>query len=107
LINPLHHHGCRCTTTIANSGNTILAGLELMKQRGQNARPGTAEGMAQGDSTTKRVHISILETEDLRTLELGNRRRLITHLFIRLNDSRKRFIELPHRNILLADACSL
>ncbi len=46
-LNPLHHHRRRCSPTITNSGNTVLARLELMQQRRQDPRAGAAERVAE------------------------------------------------------------
>lgn len=65
LVQSLNHNGCCSSTTITNSSYTILSGLKLVKQSGQNTRTGAAERVAERNSSTERVDAGTLQTENL------------------------------------------
>lgn len=66
LVQLLYNHGTSSTAAVANSGDTILTGLQLMKQCDQNARARATQSMSNGDGTSKKVDLGVLQAENLR-----------------------------------------
>lgn len=64
-LNPLYHNGSSCPSTVANSCNTILAHLQLVKQRGQDPRSRATQGVAKRDGTSQEIDLCVLEAENL------------------------------------------
>lgn len=48
----LNNKGCRSASAVANSRDTILTGLKLVKECRQNSRSRAAQRMAKGDGTS-------------------------------------------------------
>lgn len=46
-LNSLHDDSGGCTTTVADSCDTILAWLQLMEKRGEDARTRASEGVTE------------------------------------------------------------
>ena len=50
---------------LQTAATLYFAWFQLMKKRGKMRRTGNAQGVSKGDGTTKRVHISTFEINDL------------------------------------------
>jgi hypothetical protein len=63
--NPLNNNPTRRAPTITYRRNPILANLQLMQQRHQNATPTAPQRMTQRNGATARIHILAAQTQDL------------------------------------------
>jgi hypothetical protein len=106
-VNPLNYHRSRCAPSVADCCHSVLSGLQLMEQCRQDPRPRIAECMTEGDGTTEEVDIGVFEAKDLDLSVFVTSRGHSIYLFIRFNHGSKCLIELPDRDILLLDTCSL
>lgn len=66
-LDSLHNQGCGCTTTVANSRNTILTRFKLVQQCRKNPRPRASQRMTKGYGTAQQVDFRTLQSENLYT----------------------------------------
>lgn len=65
LVEFLDNNSRGSTAAVANSCNTVLAWLQLVKKGGQDTRAGATERMAERDGAAELVDAGVLEAEDL------------------------------------------
>ena len=70
-LNPLHHDGRGGAPAVTDGRDAVFARLELMQQRGQDARAGAAERVAERDGAAEEVDLCVFEAEDLRSRKRG------------------------------------
>ena len=57
MFDPLNHHHSRRSSAVADRRHAVLAGMELMQQRGQDPRAGAAERMSERDGPAERIDV--------------------------------------------------
>ena len=86
---PLYNDTTRRTATVTDCSSTILANLQLMQQRNQDPAARATKCVTKRNSTAPRVDILVCEPQNLG---------------VRLDDNSESLVELPNRDVLLAQA---
>ena len=64
-VDPVHYHGGRCTSSIADGRTAVLAYLQLVQEGGQDPRSRTPQRMTEGDGASQWIDHGIFEAQDL------------------------------------------